>query len=53
MESLAEAHAGFPQLFDVAQLLGDPERLYQHMAASPAPPGATAEQSMTVYVFER
>ena len=44
VESLAEAHAGHRQLFDVAALLTDSERLYSHMAASPG---------MTTYVFDR
>jgi len=44
VESLAEAHDGFAQLFDVAALLADSERLYGHMAASPG---------MTTYVFDR
>ena len=44
VESLAEAHDGFAQLFDVAALLADSERLYGHMAASPG---------MTIYVFDR
>ena len=53
VESLAEAHAGFPQLFDISQVLGDPERMYGHMAASMGPPAGTSRHSMTVYVFER
>ena len=44
VESLAEAHDGFAQLFDIAALLADSERLYGHMVASPG---------MTTYVFDR
>ncbi|KAK9808624.1 hypothetical protein WJX72_000762 [[Myrmecia] bisecta] len=54
VESLAEAHRGYSQLFDVCAYLEDAERLYGHMAAlTGATAGTGFHQSAADYVFER
>ena len=53
MESGAEAHAAFEQLFDVAELLGDAGRLYDHMAGFPGGVEPGWGQSAAAYVFDR
>eukprot|EP00887_Chlorella_sp_A99_P005877 scaffold1.g5877.t1 len=49
VESLAEAHGGYRQLFDVAQLTGDWPRLHQHMAVLR---GDALTPPLTLYVFQ-
>lgn len=53
VESAAEAHAAFAQLFDIAELLGDPQRLWGHMEGFPGMPEPGWGQSAAAYVFDR
>ncbi len=53
VESAAEAHAAFAQLFDIAELLGDPQRLWGHMEGFPGMPELGWGQSAAAYVFDR
>ena len=56
VESLAEAHCGYSQLFDIAEFRGEPQRLHAHMNnLAPGPGDSTALGSATLaaYVFAR
>ena len=50
METTAEAHRGYQQLFEIAEFMQDPDRLYSHMLSLQA---SDRGGSMGHYVFGR
>jgi hypothetical protein len=53
VESLAEAHRGYAQLFRISEFTGDRERLFEHMTALAGSLAPGPNQSCAAYVFDR